>query len=100
MVDTSLPKKSRAIVARGRTVSAPHPTKMKVVGYNSDTGAPIKLPFEILFGPGSEVELPADEIEALRSRGFLTDPSQVLQPFAEGPHFTETGVQPNVKPGT
>lgn len=90
------PKKLRAIVARGRTVTAPHPTKMRVVGYHPDTGVPLKQAVEMAYGPGTEIELPQDEIDALRSRGFLTDPSQVLQPYAEGPHYTETGAQSNV----
>jgi hypothetical protein len=79
----------RGTVARGRTVSIPHPTEKRIVGRNLDgkeiVGAPL-----VNFGPGREVTLPADEIVSLRKLGYLIDPEQSPIPIAPGPSFSET----------
>jgi hypothetical protein len=77
-----------AIVARGRTVTIPHPSET-IVTHRLESG-------EILYGPrpadhleGSEIELPADEVERLRGLGFLMPPGQHLIRTAEGTRVVE-----------
>lgn len=83
-------KTVRGTVARGRTVDIPDPNTRQVVGHTPE-GRPIQRCATRSYGPGHEVELPAREIDSLRSRGFLIDPGVPLPPLAEGPHYTETG---------
>ena len=85
-----LPRMERGVVARGRTVEVPDASQSITVGTTED-GKPIKRAGRRFFGPGREVELPAEEIKALRERGFLIDPDRTEPPLAEGPNFKETG---------
>lgn len=68
-------KMARGIVARGRTINAPHPTQRRIVGRH-ENGEAIEGPVMVAYGPGSELELAADEIARLRKSGFLIDPAQ------------------------
>jgi hypothetical protein len=64
----------RAIVARGRTVTVPDPTKPPAfVGRQIDTNVELFAPATRDFGPGEEVELPRDEVRRLRGFGYLVD---------------------------
>lgn len=83
-------KIARGVVARGRTVDIPDTTRRQVIGHTPE-GKPIHRSPVRSFGPGNEIELPAQEIATLRERGFLVDPERVIPPLADGPHFTETG---------
>ena len=80
-------KVDRAIVARGRTVAIPSPTKRAFAGRHPDTGVEIFGPKIDEFGPGTEVELPVDEIAELRAKGYLVDPGAVQHQVANGPNF-------------
>jgi hypothetical protein len=84
------PKLGRATVARGRTVSVPHPTEKVFVGRLPETGAERFGPKMIDYGPGQEVELPHAEIAELRAKGFLIDPGAVQHQVASGPNFDLT----------
>lgn len=81
-----LKKLGRAIVARGRTVTAPHATKRKVVAHTPE-GKPIEQPELVHFGPGQEIELPSDAIARLRKLGYLTDPGAPEPPVPQGPRI-------------
>ena len=37
--------------------------------------------------PGEKVDLPKDEIERLRAKGTLVDPSRIIAPLGSGPQF-------------
>jgi hypothetical protein len=64
----------RAIVARGRTVVVPDPTKPPVfVGRQIETNREMFAPATRDFGPGEEVELPRGEAQRLRGFGYLVD---------------------------
>jgi hypothetical protein len=91
------PVTMKGVVARGRTITAPHPSKRTLAYHHPETGKAIMRPEMLEFGPGAEIELTEDEIVSLRTRGFLTDPSKVLQPVAEGSHVSEVGSQQSVK---
>ena len=90
-----LGKLERGTVARGRTIEVPDTSQSITVG-TTDDGRPIKRAGRKFYGPGREVELPAEEIRALRERGFLIDPDRTEPPLAEGPNFKETGAAPAV----
>ena len=79
-------KLMRAMVARGRTVYAPDPSKRQIVG-RGDDGRPMEMAVIVEHGPGSELELPADEVMSLRASGFLIDPGTPEVPRSEGPTF-------------
>jgi hypothetical protein len=65
----------KAIVARGRTVCVPDPTKPPAfVGREFETHREIFAPGLRDIGPGEEVELPRDEVRRLRGLGVLVDP--------------------------
>lgn len=78
-------KMARGVVARGRTVSAPHPTMKRHV--RSEDGRPLEAPAMVDYGPGSEIELPVEEIERLRKAGFLIDTAQPEIAAGNGPVF-------------
>jgi len=80
---------ARGVVARGRTVCVPHPTKRRPV--KSEAGATIEAPVIVEHGPGAEVELPVDEIKWLRKAGYLIDTAAPELPTANGPEFTAAG---------
>ena len=84
-------KLARGIVARGRTVMAPHLTETEIKGVNQETGKVIRGPKLIEHGPDTEVTLPSDEIEGLRALGFLVDPNSraTIAPY-EGARVTES----------
>jgi hypothetical protein len=64
----------RAIVARGRTICVPDPTKPPAfVGREIETNRAMFAPATRDFGPGEEVELPRDEVRRLRGFGYLVD---------------------------
>lgn len=84
--------KVRATVAQGRTVVAADPANQVVIGYDSE-GKAIRRARSIIFSPGQEVELPADEVKRLRKVGFLVDPNASAPPRGEGPSFTEQGAR-------
>lgn len=79
--DVSRPRLVRAVVANGRTVAVPHPTAKKAVGTTPE-GKGIYMAELMHFGPGKEVELPADEVARLRSTGHLVDPDGPVFPLA------------------
>lgn len=70
-----MPQKMRGTVERGRTVVVPHPTKTRVVSYTPE-GKPVSQPVYLTYGPGMEVELPAEEIAFFRERGYIVDPTK------------------------
>lgn len=72
----------RATVARGRSVMKPDASRKRLAGY-SDKGEPRYTPELVQYGPGQEVDLPADEVKTLRQLGFLIDPGAVVHPIAE-----------------
>lgn len=76
----------RAIVARGRSIDVPVPGKAIVVGTTEDNKPVTRVPTRKAL-PGEEVNLPADEVKALRKAGFLVDPASAAPPVAEGPSF-------------
>jgi hypothetical protein len=80
-LDTPKPRMVRATVAQGRTVAIPHPTAKKAVGTTPE-GKGIYMAELMHFGPGQEVELPADEVARLRSTGHLFDPDRKVFPLA------------------
>lgn len=84
-------KTVRATVARGRSVDVPLAGKREVAGYDKETGKPMHRPVMKQFGPGQDVELPADEVATLRKSGHLVDPDRIAPPIGEGPNFTEQG---------
>ena len=69
--------KLRATVARGRTVYIPDPERKVFRGRTPDTGVEVYGQALAEFGPGQEVELPADEVASLRGLGYLIDPDKV-----------------------
>jgi hypothetical protein len=75
------PRLMRATVAGGRTVVIPHPTAKKAVGTTPE-GKGIYVAELMHFGPGKEVELPADEVARLRGTGHLVDPDRPVFPLA------------------
>jgi len=89
----SLSRMERGTVARGRIIEVPETSQSITVG-TTDDDKPIKRAWRKFFGPAREVELPAEEIRALRERGFLIDPDRTEPPLAEGPNFKETGASP------
>ena len=78
-------KMARGTVAKGRTVLA-QTGEPRIVNYAPD-GKPIYRYAEKHHKPGQEVELPADEIEHLRSAGFLVDPNAPVLNTDVGPTF-------------
>ncbi|HLH95018.1 MAG TPA: hypothetical protein VKW08_07860 [Xanthobacteraceae bacterium] len=75
----------RATVARGRSILVPG-AKKRVVGYAPADGKPIEVAELLSYGPGQEVELPADEVARLRVSGHLVDPHAAAVPLAtDGP---------------
>src|SRR5215472_5399520 len=64
-----LSRTERGIVARGRTVEVPDLSQSITVGFD-EHGKPVKRAGRKFFGPSQEVELPAEEIAALRAHGF------------------------------
>ena len=80
----------RATVAQGRTIIGADPEKQTIIGYDTE-GKPIKRARSIHYGPGMEIELPADEVKRLRETGYLVDPNAKPLPQGEGPSFTEQG---------
>jgi hypothetical protein len=87
----------RGTVARGRTVIAPHATRRQTI-INAE-GKPIEIPEATEYGPGAEVELPADEIKSLRLSGFLIDPGAADVPRSEGPTFGREGQPSRIDAG-
>lgn len=85
-------KTVRAIVARGRTVDAPHPTE-KIGRLNADGEAVIVAAVKT-YGPGEEIELSAADAAWLRSTGHLVDPSQAAPNYGPGPSFNRDGTAP------
>ncbi len=65
-------------VARGRTVTVPHPTDKIPCGVHPVTHEPMFAPRQVDHGPGSEITLPAADIAWLREHGFLVDPNKVI----------------------
>ena len=88
-----LPRMERGIVARGRTIEVPDVSQSITVGFH-EHGKPVKRAGRKLFGPNQEIELPAEEIAALRAHGFVTDPNRIEPPHGNGPSFKETGAAP------
>jgi hypothetical protein len=78
----------RAIVARGRTVTIPHPTET-IVTHRLESGEILRGPRPVDHLEGSEIDLPADEVERLRGLGFLMPPGQHLIRTAEGTRVVE-----------
>jgi hypothetical protein len=78
---------AKATVARGRSVDVPIPGKTVVVGTTGDN-KPVTRAVSKHFTAGMEVELPLDEIKALRKSGYLVDPNSAPPPASEGPSFT------------
>jgi hypothetical protein len=68
-------KKTRGVVARGRSLLAPDPVERKAVGYDAETKQTIFGPVMREYLPGDEVELPSDEITSLRQLGYIADPT-------------------------
>lgn len=88
---------AKGVVARGRTIMVPNLNK-RVLAYNHPETGKAMMRHEMLsYGEGAEVELAEDEIVSLRERGFLTDPSKVVQPMAEGSHVKEIGSNQQVR---
>jgi hypothetical protein len=85
-------KMIRATVARGRTVVLP--TEQKTVSGYMEDGKPAYRLLTREFGPGTEVELPAEEIAELRKQGYLVDPEKIAPPRDEGGRFEEPGREP------
>jgi hypothetical protein len=56
-------------VARGHTVTMPHPTETRMVGPDPETGARRTVPVQQDFAPGEKVTLPEEEINRLRAHG-------------------------------
>ena len=73
------PKLVHAVVARGHTV---HQGKPAIGGKPSTLKA---------FGPGSIIEVPADEVRHLTAHGFLTDPAAPAPPLGQGPTYGQDG---------
>lgn len=87
---------ARGTVERGRTVRVPNDKEMQVVGANPETGAPIRAPKMVEYGPGEEVTLPEAELKSLRALGFIVDPAKVLKTVpAEGSHLAELADAPS-----
>ena len=82
-------KTARAVVARGRSVDIPIGA-LVTVGLTAEGKTVTRRPTK-QFGPGNEVELPADEIKSLRKLGYLVDPEATVIPTGEGPMFSATG---------
>lgn len=61
-------------VAKGRSIFIPHPTRKR--NRIDAEGKPISVPVVEEFGPGSRVELPADEVRRLRELQFLERPDE------------------------
>ena len=69
----------KAVVARGRSIDVPVPGKKVVVGTAED-GKPITRGPTRRAQPGETVELPIDEVRALRASGYLVDPDNAPPP--------------------
>lgn len=76
----------KAVVARGRSIDVPVPGKTVVVG-TDDNGRALSRAVTRHYVTGQEVELPLEEIKALRKSGYLVDPENAAPPSAEGPRF-------------
>jgi len=81
-----------AIVARGRTVCAPHPTKKIAVGPHPQTGEMMMVAELMEYGPEQEITLPVDEIVRFRELGFLVDQNKII------PSGSETWRDPSAAP--
>jgi hypothetical protein len=74
----------KVIVARGRTIYAPHPTRTTIVGQTED-GKPKRATVEVHFKPGAEIELPRDEAKRLIEVGHVHKSGEaVTVPAAQG----------------
>jgi hypothetical protein len=76
---------ARGTVARGRTVEVPTGVRL-VVGTDAG-GNPVYGQRSRPCGPGSEVELPADEMARLRVLGFIEDSDKIAPALADGPQY-------------
>jgi hypothetical protein len=75
----------RATVARGRTVDVPIPGSRYQIGLTKsfDNPKPVFNQRCRQYGPGSVIELPADEAERLRALGYLVDPARIAPPVLD-----------------
>jgi hypothetical protein len=65
-----------AVVARGHTVTAPHPTDTHIVrsvNPDDDTVTFNRVPVQHDFGPGETVTLSEEDFQRLSANGFLVD---------------------------
>jgi len=90
--DDDLPTE-RVVVARGRTVLAPHPTETQIVRQGED-GRPVRAPISVTYEEGFEIELDKKEAERLISLGIVHKPGEPeIYPAAlsEGSRVVELG---------
>jgi len=87
------PGYERVIVARGRTLLFPDPTKTKIVREGED-GKPVRAPIAIEFKEGMEVTLEASEAERLIGLGIVHrpgEPQMVPAALSDGSRVVEIG---------
>jgi len=87
------PGYERVIVARGRTLLFPDPTKTKIVREGED-GKPVRAPIAIEFKEGMEVSLEAIEAERLIGLGIVHrpgEPQMVPAALSDGSRVVEIG---------
>jgi hypothetical protein len=85
--------RERVIVARGRTVMAPHPTETQIVRQGED-GRPVRAPISVTYEEGFEIELDKKEAERLIALGIVHRPGEPeIYPAAlsEGSRVVELG---------
>lgn len=83
----------RVIVARGRTIMLPHPTKTKIIREGED-GKPVRAPVCIECSEGMEVTIDAGEAKRLIALGIVHrpgEPQMVPAALSEGSRVIEIG---------
>ena len=83
----------RVIIARGRTLMAPHPTETQIVRQGED-GRPVRAPTSVEYKEGFEIALDRKEADRLISLGIVHRPGEPeIYPAAlsEGSRVIELG---------
>jgi hypothetical protein len=79
-------------ICNGRTLDAPIPGEMRVVGYDSERRVSVTAQNQRRYYPGEEITLPQSEARRLEELGFLIKPSEYkLPPTREEEEVTRVG---------
>ena len=72
------PALERVVVARGRTVIVPHPTKTKIVREGAD-GKPIRAPIGVEHGEGAEIMLDTALVHADGNGNYFSEAERLIR---------------------